>query len=239
MIPKKIHYCWFGHNKKSKLMEDCIASWRKFFPDYEIIEWNEENFDVNQCDYVRKAYEEKKWAFVSDYARMKILSENGGIYFDTDVEVIKAFPEALLEKAFTCIEGESGFVSPGLVFACEPHHEITQQIVDEYENDIFNFGNSEAVLTINKRITRMLLAKGLKQENSLQKLDLIDIYPSEYFCAKDKDTGKMYITDNTYSIHHYAGTWLEGKKKYTNWMMNHHLAWLVKTIVLIKRKVVK
>lgn len=235
MIPKKIHYCWFGHNKKNDLMMKCIKSWEKYFPEFEIIEWNEENFDINKCMYAKKAYEEKKWAFVSDYARMKILNENGGIYFDTDVEVIKAFPDALFQKAFTCIEGASGYVNPGVVFACEPQHEITKRIVDEYERDNFSFLNSETVLTINKRITRILLEKGLKQEDSMQRLDSIDIYPSEYFCAKDLSTGKIVITDNTYSIHHYAGTWLEGKKKYINWMMNHHLAWLVKILVIIKR----
>ena len=104
MIPKKIHYCWFGGNKKSKLILECIKSWKRYFPDYEIIEWNEGNFDIHQCDYVEQAYKQKKWAYVSDYARMKILDLYGGIYFDTDVEVIKRFPEELRVHSFSGIE---------------------------------------------------------------------------------------------------------------------------------------
>ena len=125
MIPKKIHYCWFGGNKKSKLVMKCITSWKKFFPDYEIVEWNEGNTDLHENKYIERAYQLKKWAFVSDYVRMKVLYDYGGIYFDTDVEVIRSFPDDLLKlPAFTGIESFSLLVSPGLVFAIYPNQII-------------------------------------------------------------------------------------------------------------------
>lgn len=120
MIPKKIHYCWFGENPLSELVNRCIDSWKKFCPEYEIIQWNESNFDVNSCDYVKEAYEAKKWAFVSDYAGFKILYEHGELYFDTDVELIKPFDDLTYEGSFMGIEETSIAVNPGLGIGAEP-----------------------------------------------------------------------------------------------------------------------
>ena len=119
-IPKIIHYCWFGNNPKPEIVYKCIESWKKYFPDYEIVEWNEKNYDVNKELYMQEAYSCKKWAFVSDYARFDVLYQYGGIYFDTDVEVLKKFPQEILcNQAFTGIESTK-IISPGLVFGCAP-----------------------------------------------------------------------------------------------------------------------
>ena len=135
MIDKRIYYCWFGKGKKSQLNESCINSWKKFCPDYEIVRWDESNFDVNCCDYVREAYEAKKWAFVSDYARLKALVDNGGVYMDTDVEVIRPIDEFLSEEAF------SGFESPKKIptgiMACEKGFAPFAEMLDDYQNRHF------------------------------------------------------------------------------------------------------
>ena len=128
MIPKKIHYCWFGKGPKSKLFEKCLASWKKYFPDFEIIEWNEENFDVSSNKYVKEAYENKKWAFVSDYARLKIIYEEGGIYFDTDVEVLKRIPDEILETGYFAKESDN-YIATGLGFAANKK--------SQYERDCY------------------------------------------------------------------------------------------------------
>ena len=137
MAQKIIHYCWFGGNEKSKLIEKCIRSWKKHFPDYEIKEWNESNFDVNCNTYVRQAYESKKWAFVSDYARFFILEREGGLYFDTDVEVIRPFEHLLGGNPFTAFETDN-YIAPGLVlYAPAPHSEIFQKTLQWYDNARF------------------------------------------------------------------------------------------------------
>lgn len=213
MIPKKIHYCWFGGNKKSKLIIDCISSWKRFFPEYEIIEWNENNFDVHQCDYVAQAYKDKKWAYVSDYARMKVLDLYGGIYFDTDVEVVKRFPEALRERSFAGIEEFSKLVAPGLVYGCEAGDVIVHRMVEEYECDSFVNENIDNMLTINKRITLILDEYGYEHEDRYQDLGVLEIYPSEFFCAYDGKRRKTCITTNTLATHHYTASWLPWYRK--------------------------
>ena len=131
MIPKIIHYCWFGGNPLPELAQKCIESWRTYCPDYEIKRWDETNFDVNCCDYVRKAYEVKMWAFVSDYARFKILYENGGVYFDTDVELIKPIDDLLAKGSFMGLEeSDKVFVAPGLGLAANPGLDLTEELLD-------------------------------------------------------------------------------------------------------------
>ena len=213
MIPKIIHYCWFGNNKKTKLILDCIESWKKYFPDYEIKEWNESNFDVFSCTFSKQAYICKKWAYVSDYARMKILKDMGGIYFDTDVEVLKQFPEELLNGSFSGIEEFSKLVNPGLVYACEPGDVIVSKLVDEYENDTFKNESIDEILTINKRISKILDDYGYRHVDEFQDLGVIKIYPSEIFCAYDGKKRMKNITNNSLSTHHYAGSWLPLDRK--------------------------
>ena len=214
MIPKVIHYCWFGRKPLPVSAQKCIDSWRRFFPDYEIKEWNEDNFDVNIISYTRQAYEAKKYAFVSDYARFWILYRYGGLYFDTDVEVIKPFDEIIGRGAFMGIE-QGAFmdgkpmVAPGLglgVEAGHPFFERMLQVYDhlEYRNPDGSFNNT----TIVSYTTRELYKHGMVVSENLQEVDGIWIYPADYFCPMDSTTGITSITERTVSIHHYDCSWM-------------------------------
>lgn len=205
MIPKTIHYCWFGRGEKSTLIAKCIKSWKKICPDYRIVEWNEDNFDLNQApDYVRKAYDAKKWAFVSDYARLKIVYENGGIYLDTDVELVRPLTDFLEHTAFFGTESPE-IVSTGLGFGAEKGAEILQKMMDQYEKIEFDPSNVLACPYID---TPVFVGLGWKKDGSLQLLagDIL-VLPPEYLCPKTLMTGIINLTDNTYSIHHYTATW--------------------------------
>ena len=215
MIPKKIHYCWFGGKPLNSLGQRCFESWKKYFPDYEIIEWNETNFDVNCCQYVKEAYEMKKWAFVSDYARFKILYEHGGIYFDTDVEVIKSFDYILEQGNFMGCENKMAAVNPGLGFAVTPGLDIIKEILNDYEKS--SFLNDDGLLnltTIVTRTTNILKRHGLKNINEIQFIENLNIYPVDYFCPIDMSSGRLIITKNTCSIHRYASSWETKKNKF-------------------------
>ncbi|MBR6283943.1 MAG: glycosyl transferase [Muribaculaceae bacterium] len=219
MIPKVIHYCWFGRSPLGKLGERCLASWQKFFPDYEIKEWNEDNFDVNCIPYVAEAYQAKKYAFVSDYARMWILYQYGGVYFDTDVEVIKPFEDIIMAGGFMGCENrpsdiEPLYVAPGLGMACEPRHPLIGEFMEYYHDLHFLDNNQPNLTTVVVHITSLLQAKGLKPIESIQDIMGIKIYPKEYFCPIDTKGQVMEITDNTRSIHHYAGTWSSWDKRF-------------------------
>lgn len=211
-IPKKIHYCWFGGGKKPASIDDCILSWKKYFPGYEIKEWNENNFNINICDFVREAYEAKKWAFVSDFARMLILYQEGGIYFDTDVEVIKSLDDIISDGSFMGLESGNSknclVVNPGLGLAAYPKMEIYKEILDKYYNTHFiRPDGTYNQAPIGTYVTDILITHGWKNENTTQKIQGITIYPIDFFCPLDYQTGKLNITDNTRSIHHYTATW--------------------------------
>lgn len=219
MIPKHIHYCWFGGKPLNKLGKKCLRSWKKHFPGYEITEWNESNFDLESCRYVKEAYEAKKWAFVSDYVRIKVLYEYGGIYFDTDVEAIKSFDDILERGAYMGCENpnlkKSIMVNPGLGIAVEPHNEIYKEIIEDYEKSSFyKEDGSMNLYTIVERTTDILKKHGLKDTMDIQKVENINIYPAEYFCPINMDTGRMELTENTHSIHRYAATWVSGKERF-------------------------
>lgn len=214
MIPKIIHYCWFGKNKKSTLIKKCIDSWYTFLPDFKIIEWNEDNFDVYQNEYIKKAYEEKKWAFVSDYARMKVLYEHGGIYFDTDAELIKRIPDSFLElNAFSGVEEFSCLVNPGLIYACHPKDKLVEQLLKSYENDQFSVTKLENMITINIRLYKILEKYGYVKQNIKQTIEGLTIFPSDFFCGYDGQKRKIKISENTISVHHYAASWLPWYRK--------------------------
>lgn len=215
MIPKVIHYCWFGGNPLDSKSKKCIGSWRKYFPDYEIKEWNENNFDVNSCRYAKEAYQSKKWAFVSDYARFKILYEYGGVYFDTDVEVIKSFDDILSMGSYMGCERDCDDVNPGLGIAVAPGLGIIKEIIDDYEKSSFYKDNGELNLsTIVERTTSILKKHGLKSCDKIQSVADLFIYPREYFCPINMQTGKLEITKNTHSIHHFAGSWESSNNKF-------------------------
>ncbi|MFR8171108.1 MAG: glycosyltransferase family 32 protein [Marvinbryantia sp.] len=210
MIPKKIHYCWFGKNPKPDIVTKCLKSWKKYMPEYEIIEWNEDNYDINKCAYIKEAYKAGKWAFVSDYVRFDVLNSMGGIYFDTDVELLRRIPEDVLNNtAFTGMES-AGKVSPGLVFASIPHHPFLEEILKVYEQSEFVQSGKRKYKTVNEVTTEILEKKGFIQNQKYQKIYDIAIYPSDFFCGYNQDLQEFDIKPSTISVHHYAGTW---KKK--------------------------
>lgn len=212
MIPKKIHYCWFGGKRLPKEAIRCINSWKKFFPDYEIIEWNESNFDLNACDYVREAYENGKWAFVSDYARFLILYRHGGIYFDTDVEVLKPLDDIIEKGPYMGREPArlGGLVASGLGIAAEPGDPFYKEVLDDYAADHYLQDDGTANLTtVVTRISGLLEKHGFDKNTDpdmIQNVAGINIYPSEYFCPLGWDGIRQY-TDNTYTVHLYNASW--------------------------------
>lgn len=225
MIPKIIHYCWFGRNPLPESAVKCINSWMKYFPDYEIKEWNEDNFDVNIIPYTREAYEAKKYAFVSDYARMWILYRYGGIYFDTDVEVIKPMDDIVARGPFMGIEvevkGENfSFVNPGLGLGTPPGLDIYRDILDYYHQSHFLLDDGTFnMFAIVKITTAALCSHGLSSSNELQQVAGVWIYPRDYFNPLDDNTGKLVITDNTRSIHWYTKTWLKKQNPLRTWIV--------------------
>lgn len=228
MIPKIIHYCWFGRNPLPELAVMCIESWKKYFPDYEIKEWNEDNFDVNIIPYTAEAYQAKKFAFVSDYARFWILYHYGGLYFDTDVEVIRPMDNIVnqgsfmgCEKDASIKEGSIPSVAPGLGLGCENKHPLYAEILDEYANLHFvdNSGNLN-LKTVVEYVTEVLCMHGLRSISGIQCVDGIFIYPKEYFCPIDFETKERIDTINTYTVHHYAASWHGRKEKIQRFLLH-------------------
>jgi mannosyltransferase OCH1-like enzyme len=215
MIPNIIHYCWFGNNPLPESAQKCIASWKKYFPDYEIKEWSELNYDVHKISYISEAYDAKKYAFVSDYARFDILYQYGGIYFDTDVEVIKSFDSILQNGGFMGFEGE-GKVNSGLGMGCNVGLDIISQILRYYTTLSFiNADGSYNLQTVVEYVTKILHRNGLNPKNEIQVLNGLTIYPTEYFAPKSILTEELTITNNAYSIHHYDASWVsENEKSY-------------------------
>ena len=211
MIPKIIHYCWFGGNPLPELAEKCIESWKKYCPDYEIKRWDESNFDINCYEYVKEAYEAKKWAFVSDVARIYALVNFGGIYMDTDVEVIKPIDGLLKYKAVS--EFESDKKIPTGLMACEKDNVLFKELLEEYNSIHFILEDGSLNLkTVCERETDILKLYGLKGNGCMQNVCGTTVFPKDYFSPKDYVTQKVHITERTYSIHHYAYSW-QGEKE--------------------------
>ena len=222
MIPEIIHYCWFGGNPLPASAQKCIASWRKYLPDYEIKEWNESNFDVNIIPYTAEAYKAKKYAFVSDYARFWILYKYGGLYFDTDVEVIKNMDDIIAKGPFMGCENEAKAgatpeqlgVAPGLGLGVNPGLGLYGEILDIYKDKHYLLPDGSLSTDTVVTITTELLCKyGLKNTEKVQEIAGVFIYPREYFCPKDYASGILDITSNSYSIHHYDASWLSWYEK--------------------------
>ncbi len=222
MIPKIIHYCWFGRNPLPALAVKCIESWKKYLPDYEIKEWNEDNFDVHSNQYSSEAYEAKKYAYVSDYARFWVLYNEGGLYFDTDVEIIKPLDDIIAKGPFMgCEKDGDGLqnypdVAPGLIVGCEPKNEIIKELLSIYytfsfiaENPGASTGEYKTVVTYTSDI---LIKHGLTTAQDIQQVGDITIYPKEYFNPLEH-INQLKITDNTRTIHYYAGTWMPKRYK--------------------------
>lgn len=212
MIEKKIHYCWFGGKKKPKLVKKCINSWKKYCPNCEIIEWNETNFDLNYNIYVKEAYENKKWAFVSDVVRLYALYNYGGIYMDTDVEVIKPLDEFFDNNGFTGFESKNNMITG--IMGCKKNNKLFKELLDYYDNRHFIKEDGTFDLSTNTVIiTNILLKKGYKRNNKYQKKNNLTLYPTDYFCPIDFETKKMNKTKNTATIHWFNGSWIPKKQK--------------------------
>ncbi|OUP22364.1 hypothetical protein B5F29_01080 [Lachnoclostridium sp. An196] len=207
MIPQIIHYCWFGKNKKPQIAVDCIETWKHFFPGWEIIEWNEDNYDLTSIPYIDDAYKLKKWAFVSDLVRLDVLYRYGGIYLDVDVEFIKCLPEEFLNyRGFMGFE-HTKTIAPGLIFGVEKEDIFIKQVLESYEGEHFYYNKNGIYKTINTRITNALVEMGLVKNNEYQVVDGFHIFPSEYFCGYNTDIREPEITDKTICWHHYLGSW--------------------------------
>jgi len=218
-IPKTIHYCWFGGKPLPKAARRCIASWKKYLPDYEIKEWNESNYDVNKIPYTRQAYSVKKYAYVSDYARFDIMYNHGGVYFDTDVEVIKNMDDILAEGAFMGCEIDGGgipeiAVNPGLGLAAEPHMDIYKKIMCRYEGmDYLKPDGTPSEGTVVTYATEIMVQQGLKNVPGIQRVGDITVYPEAFFCPYCYTDCVLKLTEDSRTIHHYAGSWLTRRQR--------------------------
>ena len=209
MIPKVIHYCWFGRNPLDEKAQKCIQSWRKYFPDYEIKQWDESNFDVSEIPFMMHAYQDKKWAFVSDVARLMIVYKYGGIYFDTDVEVVSSYDDVLQEAPQGFIGFETtGQVASGLGFGAEKGHPFLKKLIDLYrETDYCAYKDRLSDIACTVITTDIMRKNGLVQNNQRQYVCDFEVYPSEYFSPIDYHTGKLKRHVKTHSIHWYSATW--------------------------------
>lgn len=224
MIPRIIHLCWFGKGKYPELAEMCINSWKKILPNYKIMIWNENSFDVNSQKYTREAYQQKKWAFVSDYVRLKALEEYGGVYMDTDVEVIRDFSELLFQSDFVSSTLEGGLITAGFI-ATVAHHPFICELKKMYENDTFLKDNKSFQFTMNPLLFTETAMKMynfsignkpfISQNFTIFTLDYFMPYRKSLFSKDLYAHNNYYLTENTYTIHHDMGSW--GKSSKTNW----------------------
>lgn len=208
LIPKTIHYCWFGQSEKPKIVQECIKSWKKNLSDYEIIEWNESNFDIQSHPFTKAAYEIGNYAFVSDYVRVYALYNYGGIYLDTDTEIYKSLDPFLTEYSFWGFE-EKNFIATSLIGAC-PQNNIIGQFLRFYDSvQLINEQGEVKKFTNVSVVTDMLSRKGIKLDGTYQRIEReITIYPQEYFSPYDYINCYMKSTENTYAVHHFHKSWL-------------------------------
>lgn len=213
MIPKVIHYCWFGSAPLPPLAEKCLASWKKYLPGYEIRRWDETNFNVNAHPYTREAYKAGMYAFVSDYARFKILYEQGGLYFDTDVEVVASMDDIVGRKPFMGFEKDGGAeemaVNPGLGLGAEPGMTLYKEILDRYDTLPFMLENGNRnPYSMIALVTDLLQSKGLVGNTGIEWVGGVLVYPQCWFNPFDDATGRLHKTQDTKSIHWYSKSWM-------------------------------
>ena len=238
-IIRKIHYCWFGRGEMPKLVERCIASWRTHMPDWEYRLWTEDNFDVTTAPrYVQEAYAAKKYAFVSDYVRLWALEREGGLYLDTDVEVLRSFDPLLSDIAFIGLEESKALLPGTCVMGCEAHCEWVKDMLATYENATFLKEDGSLDLTTNvQRLGAKMVEGGLQHERKIQYLPQwgLRVYTHDYF-SPITSTRVIRKSKNTYCIHRFAGTWVDGKKTgIRDWWIVREL---VNILVQIKRRII-
>ena len=238
MIPKIIHYCWFGRGEMPELAQKCIASWHKFMPDWEYKLWNEDTFDVNQTCYTKEAYETKKYAFVSDYVRLYALNKEGGVYFDVDFEVYKPFDDLLKYKAFAGFEGSK--YSPLMMGVCasEPKGEWVFEMLESYKDRRFFKSDGSLDMTTNvKYITELMSKRGFIQNGEEQEYKDLHVFPVYYFCPK-QTTGEYFRTDNTYCEHRGLDSWNNKESKWKKLVKNIVGSKNMIKLIKLKRKII-
>ncbi len=214
-IPKKIHYCWFGKGEMPPLAKKCLKSWKKYCPDYEIIRWDESNCDLVSNRYVKEAFEAGKWAFVSDYIRLKVIFDHGGIYLDTDVELVRSLNSLVSGGPYMGFD-EKGIVATGLGFAAQPGNKIIAEFLKDYDSIGFVLPDGSFDLTpCPDRNTEALRRLGMDVSKVGQTFMGVRFLPEDYLCPMDYYTGKKKITSNTHSIHHYCASWTSPVTKRT------------------------
>ncbi len=216
MIPKVIHYCWFGGNEIPELEKKCIESWKKYCPDYKIIEWNESNFDVESNVFAKEAMEEKQWAFVSDVARLQVVFQEGGVYLDTDVELIRPLDDLLENRCFLA-EEYSGYVGTALGFGAEKGNPIVGEMLQQYQGHFKLAKGIFDVVPSPRKNTAPLYKYGYRfSGKQIWKTEHAIVYPVEYFCPLNRETGELNRTKNTYSIHYFSALWIPDDLKLLN-----------------------
>ncbi len=206
MIPKIVHYCWFGGKDKPENVRRCIESWKKHLPDYSFMEWNEDNFDYHALEYTKAAYKARKYAFVSDVARLKALSEYGGIYMDTDVEVLKSFDDILDNHCVLGLE-ERNYIATSFI-AAEPNFPLINSFLCDYNNAVFDMNGNSGAETNVQKLTEIMEKLGFTRKNEFQQVGDISIYPREYFSPYDYINCIDMCTENTYCVHYFHVTWM-------------------------------
>lgn len=242
MIPKIIHYCWFGGKDLPQSAKKYIESWEKFLPSYEIKRWDESNFDVNAIKYTQEAYAAKKYAFVSDFARFWILFNYGGLYFDTDVEIIETLYDIIEQGSFMGVESRNDYsinINPGLGFGSEAGNEFLGRMIEIYKT--FHFLKDDGTPCLKNIVqitTEELLSNGLQNIEDIQERCGFKIYPKDYFCPIDYDTRELKITSNTRTIHHYAESWVPKSAIFKNWLRRIFGQHVINFLIKAKRRIV-
>lgn len=214
-IPKLIHYCWFGNNPIPEHCLKWMETWKKHCPDYDIVRWDESNYDVAQNAYMYEAYQAQKWAFVSDYARVDIVYRHGGIYLDVDVEMLRSYDELLYQSAFCGIES-SRKIALGLGFGAEKGHAVLKGVLDLYGGRHFKDTEGRLDFTTCVRLQDSCYKKGgFIANGDYQIFNGMTVYPESVLSPKDLYTGEVSVTDHSFSIHHYDASWVENKGKST------------------------
>lgn len=214
MIPKVIHYCWFGQNEKSDFVKKCMNSWKDVCPDYRLVEWNESSFEINSNVYVREAYENKKWAFVSDYVRLYALANEGGFYLDTDVELVKSLNDLVSYPAILGYESKDSISTA--VIGAEKGNEMIKYLLEYYDNRHFKRADGSLDITTNVVIISALLKKKYSIPFDNRQFEfgkIFTIFPKDYFAPKSPGAKKYVTTANTIAIHHFDASWMDGSRR--------------------------
>ena len=254
MIDRVIHYCWFGGNPIGEDLQRCIDSWKKYCPDYQIVRWDESNYDVHKNQYMSDAYKEKKWSFVSDYARLDIIYQHGGIYLDTDVELLKSLDDFLKYEMFCGFESRDDLmdqhgiayeesVNFGLGYGAEKGHPILKAMLDYYEGlSFYREDGSLNLLACPVYQTEVLRRYGLITNRKFQQIQHCTVFPAEVFSPKSYLTGKISITPETVSIHHFKVSWAdeEGRKNLElEWKYCQKYGYTAMRIIMKVRKLLR